>query len=232
MGLITVPSLEYILQCDRYYELIRDHIAYYSFSTLRILLESHGFTVLEEEMVNQDTLSVIVRKRDKMSVSEGISKQDKHSVSEKSFGWEVSFLSEQTAKQDECSVSEGISRLEASLVSIRRQMDDLFEQWEEKGKRLAVWGASHQGFTLAATTCLGEKACYMIDSAPFKQGRFAPASHLPIVPPDHFLTDPTAGILIVAPGYVEEIAGVIRNRFGSGVKILTIRSDRLEEESA
>ena len=26
------------------------------------------------------------------------------------------------------------------------------------GKNLAIWGASHQGFTLAATTCLGEKA--------------------------------------------------------------------------
>ncbi len=30
---------------------------------------------------------------------------------------------------------------------------------------------------------LGEKASYIIDSAPFKQGRFAPASHLKIVPP-------------------------------------------------
>ncbi|HIX52314.1 MAG TPA: class I SAM-dependent methyltransferase, partial [Candidatus Lachnoclostridium stercoripullorum] len=33
MGLITVPSLEYILQYDGYYELIHDHIAYYTFET-------------------------------------------------------------------------------------------------------------------------------------------------------------------------------------------------------
>ena len=62
MGLITVPSFEYILDNDGYYELIRDHIAYYTFETLRYLLESHGFQVLEEEMVNRDTLAVIVRK--------------------------------------------------------------------------------------------------------------------------------------------------------------------------
>ena len=62
MGLITVPSLEYILKYNGYYELLRDHIAYYTFDTLRYLMESHGFAVLEEEIVNRDTLSVIVKK--------------------------------------------------------------------------------------------------------------------------------------------------------------------------
>ena len=62
MGLITVPSLEYILQYDGYYELIHDHIAYYTFETLENLLTANGFQVLEREMVNRDTLSVIVRR--------------------------------------------------------------------------------------------------------------------------------------------------------------------------
>ena len=34
MGLITVPSLEYILEYNGYYELIRDHLVYYTFDTL------------------------------------------------------------------------------------------------------------------------------------------------------------------------------------------------------
>ncbi len=63
VGLITVPSLEYILEYDGYYELIRDHIAYYTFDTLRFAADQAGFEVLEEEMVNRDTLSVIVRKK-------------------------------------------------------------------------------------------------------------------------------------------------------------------------
>lgn len=62
MGLVTVPSLEYILEKGSYYELIRDHIAYYTFDTLRALLNHCGFAVLEEEMINRDTLSMIVRK--------------------------------------------------------------------------------------------------------------------------------------------------------------------------
>lgn len=62
LGLVTVPSLEYILEKGSYYELIRDHIAYYTFDTLRALLNHCGFAVLEEEMINRDTLSMIVRK--------------------------------------------------------------------------------------------------------------------------------------------------------------------------
>ena len=62
MGLVTVPALEYIVERGNYYELIRDHIAYYSFDALRTLLENNGFHVLEEEMINRDTISMIVRK--------------------------------------------------------------------------------------------------------------------------------------------------------------------------
>ena len=98
-----------------------------------------------------------------------------------------------------------------------------------EGKALAIWGASHQGFTLAATTRLGGKVSYIIDSAPFKQGRFAPASHLPIVAPAHFLRrsrrTPSSSWL---PGYTEEIAGIIRERFGNSVEILALKSDHLE----
>lgn len=197
MGLITVPSLEYILQYDGYYELIRDHIAYYSFGTLRYLLETHGFEVLEETMVNRDTCSVIVRKA-APSGTPSFEPVD-------------------------------LSGLETSRTIIRGEMEQLAEQLKADHQTLAIWGASHQGFTLAATTCLGTEASYIIDSAPFKQGRFAPASHLPIVAPDYHQEHPVDVILIVAPGYTKEIAQTIRSRFGSAVKMMTLRSDHLEE---
>ncbi len=202
MGLITVPSLEYILQYDGYYELIRDHIAYYTFGTLRALLEENGFEVLEEEMVNRDTLSVIVRKcpqdaAPRPSVSQSAAPVD-------------------------------VSGLIASRHSIDREVNSLVDRLHERGKKLAIWGASHQGFTLAATTRLGDKVSYIIDSAPFKQGRFAPTSHLPIVAPDDFHQEPVDAILIVAPGYTEEIASIIREKFGETVEILALKSNRLE----
>ncbi len=201
VGLITVPSLEYILQYDGYYELIRDHLAYYTFETLRYAVETAGFEVLEEEMVNRDTLSVIVRKRKQTG---GQTNQEK--------------------KAEKVDVS-GLIR---SQDAIAQEMRELIRELKDHGKTLAVWGASHQGFTLASTTDIGSFAQYIIDSAPFKQGKYAPASHLPIVPPDHYHRNPVDAILIVAPGYTEEIAGTIKEKFGQNTDILALKSNHLE----
>ncbi len=80
-----------------------------------------------------------------------------------------------------------------------------------KGRNAALWGAGHQGFTIAATTVLGAQVKYIIDSSPQKQGRYAPASHLRIVSADEYLKDPVDVIIIAAPGYVREIEQTIRN---------------------
>ena len=188
MGLITVPSFEYIMDHNSYYELIRDHLAYYTFETLTPLLERNGFLVEECEVINRDTLSVIVKKRPQMD----------------------------TENLLEC------------YVNLKREMESYMKYLDAWDKKVAVWGASHQGFTLAATTKLGEKARYIIDSAPFKQGKFAPASHLPIVGPDHFHEHPVDAIIITAPGYTDEIAASIRQKFGTAVEIRAMRSNHLE----
>ena len=125
-----------------------------------------------------------------------------------------------------------VSGLRESLGTIRGEISQLISRLDKEGKKLAIWGASHQGFTLAATTEAGKKALYIIDSAPFKQGRFAPASHVKIVPPDHWKEEPADVILIVAPGYTDEIAGIIKERFvkenGERPEILTLKTNHLE----
>ena len=188
MGLITVPSFEYIMDHNSYYELIRDHLAYYTFETLTTLLERNGFQVEECEVINRDTLSVIVKKRPQMD----------------------------TENLLEC------------YVNLKREMESYMKYLDAWDKKVAIWGASHQGFTLAATTKLGEKARYIIDSAPFKQGKFAPAPHLPIVGPDHFHDHPVDAIIITAPGYTDEIAASIRQKFGTSVEVRAMRSNHLE----
>ncbi|MBQ7797062.1 MAG: methyltransferase domain-containing protein [Lachnospiraceae bacterium] len=210
MGLVTVPALEYIVDKGSYYELIRDHIAYYSFDTLRELLESNGFAVLEEEMINRDTISMIVRKK---SLAEMESRAAEKSAM-KTADTEQEDIVDSLVKGHACTTGE---------------VEELLRELKEENKTIALWGASHQGFTLAATTPLRDQASYIIDSAPFKQGRFAPSSHLPIVAPDHFLEHPVDVIMIVAPGYSDEIAGVIRTRFGSDVRVLTLRTEHIEQ---
>lgn len=202
MGLITVPSLEYILEQESYYELIRDHIAYYTFDTLRTLLQRCGFRVLEEEMINRDTISMIVKK-DPGLLSADLLPQHIEPFSAKP--------------------------LTDSYQTVSEDVMTLLARQEQCGRKTAIWGASHQGFTLAGTLKLNDRITYIIDSAPFKQGRFAPASHIRIVAPDHVKQEPVDAIIIVAPGYTEEIADIIRTRFGDQVEIYTLRTNHLEK---
>lgn len=201
LGLITVPSFEYILRYNGYYELLRDHIANYTEFTLQKLLQDCGFELLSMDLVNRDTIEAIVRKADPDELSE---------------------LHYSGRLIDVSALRDSYDRLSAS---VNAHIDHL----SESHRTMAIWGASHQGFTLAATTKLGGRVEYIIDSAPFKQGRFSPASHIPIVAPDYAVAHPVDEILIVAPGYTDEIAGIIRERFDENVRILVLRTDRIEE---
>lgn len=189
VGLVTVPSLEYILKYDGYYELIKDHIAYYSEETLRFLFQKNGFEVVKCETVNRDTHAILVRKRQKVDVS----------------SWMANF--------------------EELKLELHQYVDGYMTQ----GKKVAVWGASHQGFTLIPSLDLSDKIAYIIDSAPFKQGKYAPASHVPIVDRKHFFEEPVDSILIVAPGYTDEIASIIRTELNEDMDIRTLRSNHLEK---
>ena len=121
-----------------------------------------------------------------------------------------------------------VSGLEANFSRLARQMRAFVEAREARQLRVAVWGASHQSFTALSTAGMQDRIRYIIDSAPFKQGRYAPASHIPIVSPDHFYDEPVDSILVIAPGYTDEIAGIIRSRYGDKVEISVLRSASIE----
>ena len=183
-GLITVPSFEYILKQNSFYEIIPDHIAYYSFDSLTHLLNISGFEVIESKTVNRDTIEMIVKKRKLPEVGGIILKK----------------------------------------TDIANEVLDPVKSYS----KIAVWGASHQGFTLCSTTGIAKYVDCIIDSAPFKQGKFAPASHIGIISPDEARKRKFEAIIIVAPGYTNEIANIIKTTFDSDIDIYTLMTDKLK----
>ncbi len=206
VGLITVPSFEYILQEGRYYELVRDHIANYDLPALTGLCRRCGFEVLEQGYIGiGDTLRVVMRKPASGTESDG------PGLSGNSDG--IAFYEKNTEKIETVLNTSKYLVLDRNYKEISAGIEAYMKRLSAEGRSIAMWGASHQGFTIAATTALKDHVRYIIDSAPFKQGRFAPASHLPIVSPEHYLTDPVDVILIAAPGYIREIEASIRERY-------------------
>ena len=202
-GLITVPSFEYILKDGRYYELIRDHIANYTLASLIRLCEDCGFEILEKGLIGiGDTLRVIVKKPRTDTVESAV-----HNACA---GILAAF---QRESREETDIPCDVSPLKENYTEMREKMAAYVAGLREKGLKLALFGAGHQGFTIAATTALSGYAAYIMDSAPFKQGRFAPASHIPIVSPEYFAEHPVDVVMVTAPGYVKEITAQLRKRY-------------------
>ena len=187
LGLVEVPNFDMILKNNLFTEFISDHIFYFSANTLRLMLESAGFEVLEIKSIwHNYILSATVRKRSATNISAFAEKQQ----------------------------------------SIQVAFDQFVDQHEQDG--IAVWGAGHQALATMALLNLGGKIKYVIDSAPFKQGKFTPATHLPIVAPSTLAQHPLSAVIVMAAGYSDEVVKIIQAGSHFNLKIAILRETQLE----
>jgi len=98
-----------------------------------------------------------------------------------------------------------------------------------KNKKVCIWGAGHQALTVISLLNLSSKIAYIIDSAPFKQNKYTPATHISIVPPEFFYSNPVEGLIIMAGSYSDEVAKIIRKNFNKNIKVAILRNFGLEE---
>ncbi len=97
-----------------------------------------------------------------------------------------------------------------------------------KDKKVAIWGAGHQAFAVISLINLADKIKYIVDSAPFKQGKYTPATHIPIVSPDTLDSDPIDAVIVMAASYSDEVARIIREKFDKNINIAILRDFGLE----
>lgn len=98
-----------------------------------------------------------------------------------------------------------------------------------KDKKVAIWGAGHQALAIISLLDLAGQISYVVDSAPFKQDKFTPATHVPIVSPERLAQEPQDAVIVMAASYSDEVARVIRQKFGKKINIAILRDFGLEE---
>ncbi len=188
IGLMEVPNFDMIIERGLFSEFIADHLLYFTQTTLRTLLESNGFEVLECKPVWHDyILSAVVRKRRVTNLD---------------------FFNQ-------------------FKLDITSQIKHYISRFPSK--KIAVWGAGHQSLAVIALAELSDQLAYVIDSAPFKQGKYTPATHLPIVPPNQLTKEPVEAIIVMAASYSDEIAQLIRAEYSKEVHLAILRDHGLEE---
>ena len=187
LGLVEVPNFDMILKNNLFTEFISDHIFYYTANTLRLMLETSGFEVLDIQSIWHDyILSATVQKRSASNIS--------------------------------------------AFAEKRKSIQEALHQFADKHQDggVAVWGAGHQALATLALINLGEKIKYVVDSAPFKQGKFTPATHLPIVPPSALFQQPVSAVIVMAAGYSDEVVKIIQAGSHPNLKIAILRETQLE----
>jgi len=95
-------------------------------------------------------------------------------------------------------------------------------------KNVAIWGAGHQSLAIIALLNLKDKIKYVVDSATFKQGKFTPATHLPIVAPEKLVSEPVDAVIVIASSYSDEVAAILRIEYKHIPNVAILRNNGLK----
>jgi 2-polyprenyl-3-methyl-5-hydroxy-6-metoxy-1,4-benzoquinol methylase len=96
-----------------------------------------------------------------------------------------------------------------------------------KINKVAIWGAGHQALATISLTNIENFIEYIVDSAVFKQGRYSPASHIPIVSEDELTKNPVDAVIIMAGSYSEEIQKILERNYPQ-IQVAVLRDYGLE----
>lgn len=119
-----------------------------------------------------------------------------------------------------------LSAFKDHQIKIIKKLEEYIHRFSNK--KIIVWGAGHQAFAILSLAGLGDKIRYVVDSAPFKQGKYTPATHIPIVSPDKFFTDSVDAVIIIAGSYSDEVKRIIREKFNKNIEVAILREFGLE----
>lgn len=125
-------------------------------------------------------------------------------------------------------VPQDLSALAACQQTLRASFDCFLDRFAPG--RVAIWGAGHQALALISLLGIADRIRYVLDSAPFKQGRYTPATHLPIVPPEQLEDGDVEAVIVLAASYSAEVARLIRERYGARFVVAVLDGETLRTQ--
>jgi len=89
---------------------------------------------------------------------------------------------------------------------VRDNLHRTLKALRQDGKQVAGYGAPAKGNTLLSFLELGpQEIDYIADRSALKQGRYTPGTHIPVVSPEHLLSDQPDYVLLLAWNFADEV---------------------------
>lgn len=186
---IEVPYLKNLLENIEFDTIYHEHLSYFAVRPLVYLFEKFGMRIVDIKNIpsHGGSIRVFVKKS---------SKDHSQNV--------IRMLSaEKKARLDSI---ETYMRFAEKVALIKEELVKLLKKLKDKNEKITGYGATAKGNTLLNYCQIGTGLLdYITDTTPFKQGRYTPGMHIPILPEERFHEDPPDYALLLAWNYADAI---------------------------
>jgi SAM-dependent methyltransferase len=191
VAVIEVPYVRELIEKVEFDTIYHEHLFYFSLTALDRLFGRHGLAITDVERlpIHGGSLRVFVQPESAAtSPSESVGR-----LLQEESEWGVDDPARYTGFAERVAVLR--SRLRAMLRDLKSH-----------GMSIAAYGASAKGSTLLNYCGIGgETLDFVVDRSTVKQGFYTPGTHLPILSPDHLLTEMPDYVLLLTWNFAKEI---------------------------
>ena len=183
--------LQMIIQ-NQFDTIYHEHYSYYSLLTVIEIFKKHGLEVydVEEQPTHGGSLRIF-----------GKHTEDKT----KSLCANIQVVLEKEAAHELTKI-DGYSGFQESVDAMKDEFVGFLLQEKKAGKKIAAYAAAAKGNTMINYFGIRKDVIqYVVDKSPHKQGKFLPASHIPIVAEEMIRETKPDWIVILAWNIKEEI---------------------------
>jgi hypothetical protein len=188
---LEFPYLVDTIDKNEFDTIYHEHLSYLSVSPIKMLFEKNNLKILDlsRNPVHGGSLCVYLGKKD-----------SPHKTTSALFR----FLEEEKLKglNSKSYYDEFAKRVRL----IKKDLVNFLIRQKKLGKKIVGYGASAKGNVLLNYCKINNKTInYVVDSIPYKQGRFTPGTHIPIFPESRLLADQPDFALLFSWTFAEEI---------------------------
>lgn len=183
------PYLLDLIEKVEFDTIYQEHLSYFSITPFDRLLKKHNLSLIDVQKlpVHGGSIRVFVGKQ-------GLNSNIR-----------VKKLL-QLEKKKKLLIPETYLRFRRKVDKIRHELVQQLWSLRLKGKSIVGYGASAKGNVLLNYCRIGpETLDYVVDSIPYKQGKYTPGMHIPIFPESKLLEDQPDFALLLAWNFSEEI---------------------------
>jgi SAM-dependent methyltransferase len=186
-GVLTAefPHLPRLIEGNQFDTIYHEHFSYFSFHTIRHILEAHGFVVFDVDQLSTHGGSLRI-----------------FATHRESFSGHTSGRVERLLRDEHDAGYDRLDGYTSFTPRIRRVKDDLLEfliRTKREGRTVAGYGAPGKSATMLNYCGIRtDYIDYTVDKNTYKQGRYLPGTHIPIFAPNH-LSDNRPDYVLILP---------------------------------